>query len=55
MLCYSLDLPHYFLADKSVDYIFISFGTIEPIVVILKIEYRFSQCYGAYAASHEET
>ena len=30
---------------------FISFGIIEPILVILKIEYRLSQRLGAYAAS----
>ena len=32
--------------DHNADYIFISFGIIEPIQVTLKIEYRFRQWEG---------
>ena len=35
----------------SIDYISISFGITEPILVALKIEYCLSWCKGAYAAS----
>ena len=42
----SLPLHHHIAG-----YILFPFGIIEPILVILKIEYRLSRRYGAYAAS----
>ena len=42
--CRAAAVKHLPVLHHSADYIFISFGIIDPVLVSLKVEYRLSRC-----------